>query len=136
MSSVAESAATALVEQRVAAIRAVGACLQAMPTAFIPQVVHRFTPGLYSRELRLNAGDVIESAKHKSEHQFAVLSGECLVASDSENAHLVAPHIGVTKPGTKRIIVAVTDLVWATFHATDLTDPDAIWAAIIDEDDA
>jgi hypothetical protein len=122
-------------ETRIAAIQSVGDALRQMPTSFLPQVVHRFTPGLYSRELRLNAGDVIESAKHRTEHQFAVLAGECLVASDTENLHLKAGHIGVTKPGTKRVIVAVTDLVWATWHATELTDPDAIWESLIEEAD-
>lgn len=122
-------------ETRIAAIHHVGECLRKMPTAFLPQVVHRFTPGLYSRELRLNAGDVIESARHRTEHQFAVLAGECFVASDTETMHLRAGHIGITKPGTKRVIVAVTDLVWATWHATDLTDPDEVWASIIEECD-
>lgn len=122
-------------ETRIAAIQHVGECLRQMPTAFLPQVVHRFTPGLYSRELRLNAGDCIESAKHRTEHQFAVLVGECLVASDEGNEHLRAGHIGITKPGTKRVILAVTDMVWATWHATELTDPDEIWAALIEPEE-
>ena len=57
------------------------------------------------------------------------------MASDTETLHLRAGHIGITKPGTKRVIVAVTDLVWATWHATDLTDPDAIWDAFIEPED-
>lgn len=118
-------------QRRLDAIADVGSALAAMPTGISPPITHRFTAGLYSREMRLNAGDCIESMQHRTEHQFVVAYGECVVASDTESLHLSAGHIGITKPGTKRIILAVTDLCWVTFHPTTLTDPDEIWRALV-----
>ena len=36
--------------------------------------------------------------------------------------HLQAPHHGITKPGTKRIIYTHTDCVFVTVHATEKKD--------------
>jgi hypothetical protein len=92
-------------------------------------IVNRFTPGLYSREGFVPKGTVLTSRVHKFEHQFVILSGEVSVYSENEGSvRLKAPHIGITTPGTRRIIFAHEDTVWVTFHANpkDLTDPDAM----------
>ena len=48
--------------------------------------------------------------------------------------HVQAPHHGITKPGTKRIIYTHTDCVFVTVHATDKTDVDEIEKEVIAED--
>jgi hypothetical protein len=45
-----------------------------------------------------------------------------------------APHVGVTNPGTLRILIIQDDSVWATAHVTDLTDPDEIVLEISEHD--
>lgn len=80
---------------------------------------HRFTPGLYSREIFMPAGAVVVSKVHKTEHQFVVSKGRVSVWSEADGVvELRAPHAGVTKPGTRRILVVHEDTIWTTFHPT------------------
>ena len=48
--------------------------------------------------------------------------------------HIKAPHQGITKPGTKRIIYAHTDCVFITVHATEETDVSKIEEQVIAKD--
>lgn len=96
--------------------------------------MHVFTAGLYSRTIFLPAGSVIVGAIHKTEHQYVVSCGQCISVVHDSRENITAPHIGITKPGDKRVIRAITDTVWTTFHATDLTDPDKIAKEITEQE--
>ena len=88
---------------------------------------HIFTPGLYIRELRAPAGSVITSRIHMTEHPWVMSAGHASVYSDDEGPmDVCAPAFGITKPGTRRMAFVHEDMVWTTFHVTDLTDLDAI----------
>ena len=84
-------------------------------------VRHLFTPGLYSREIFMPAGAVITSAIHKTEHPYVVSQGMCLVYMENEGRweRITAPHRGVTKPMTRRLLIIIRDTVWTTFHPTE-----------------
>lgn len=131
MSAVAE-----LRDQRIAAIADVVTALRAIPEQIKPAIITRCTLGLMSREMRLRAGEVVASKVHLSEHQFVIAAGTCYVASDTESVRLEAGHVGITTPGTRRIIAAATDVVWVTFHATNMTDPDEFEASVTTDCDA
>jgi hypothetical protein len=78
---------------------------------------HSWTPGLYIREIFMPAGSLITSKIHKTEHPFVVSMGRCLVWIDGTGWVLIeAPHSGVTKPGTRRVLLVLDDTVWTTFH--------------------
>jgi quercetin dioxygenase-like cupin family protein len=98
---------------------------------------HRFTPGLYSRETFMPAGSVITSKIHKTEHQFVVLSGRCRVYNSEDNSfvELSAGYVGITKPGTRRVLAIIEDCRWLTFHPTEETEMEAIEAALIEPHD-
>lgn len=83
-------------------------------------LVHRFTPGLYSRELRAPAGTLATTFIHRQEHQFVLLEGEVSVLEglDGGAQRIVAPFVGVTKVGTRRVVFVHRDAVWITFHPT------------------
>jgi len=87
-------------------------------------VIHHFTPGLYIREIHIPAGTALTTNIHRTEHPFVVSKGACLVYLENEDRaeEIVAPYFGITKPGTRRFLIAVSDLVWTTFHPTDKTD--------------
>ena len=88
---------------------------------------HRFTPGMYIREVTIPAGTLIVSMAHKTEHPFVISKGRILVAADHEAAvELTAPHTGITMPGTRRILHALEETVWTTFHVTNETDVEKI----------
>lgn len=102
----------------------------------LPQVdcplVHRFTPGLYSREVQVPAGTWIITKVHKTEHQFVLASGTCLVWTEADGVQRVnAGDVGVTKPGTRRVVYTPTGCRWVTFHPTNETDVDVIERAVI-----
>lgn len=80
-------------------------------------VKHTFTPGLYCREVFMEAGAVLTSKAHETEHPFVVLSGAAEVAIPGEPAvTLAAGHFGVTRAGTRRALRILEDCAWITFH--------------------
>lgn len=80
-------------------------------------VTHRWTPGLYVREIFMPAGTVLTSRVHQTEHPFVVLSGVALVRiPDQEPLRLEAGHLGITRAGTRRALFIEEDCRWATFH--------------------
>lgn len=80
-------------------------------------LVHRFTPGLYTREIFMPAGTLLTSRIHKTEHPFVVLTGKVSVYIPGEGVeHIEAPHVGVTQPGTRRVLYIHEDCRWLTFH--------------------
>ena len=89
----------------------------------IPQT-HTFTPGLYAREVKIPAGTILTSKIHKTQHPFVISQGAVNVYLEDEARWelLQAPHLGVTQPGTRRLLVVEEDLVWTTFHPTATTD--------------
>lgn len=96
--------------------------LQELPQVECP-LVHRFTPGMYSREIFMPAGTLVVSRQHKTEHQYAVLTGRAMVNVPGEGVKILeAGHVGVTKPGTRRALYILDDCKWVTFHPTQETD--------------
>lgn len=86
-------------------------------------LIHRFTKGMYIREIFMPAGALITSKIHKTEHPFTISQGKVLVTIDGgEWVELSAPHTGITKPGTRRVLFIVEDCVWTTYHVrADIT---------------
>jgi hypothetical protein len=101
-----------------------------------PQVdcplIHRFTDGMYIREIFMPAGALVTTVLHKTRHPFVITKGSCLVWNNGESVRLTAPHFGITDPGTRRLLFIEEDTTWITFHVTDKTDPDEIVKEISD----
>lgn len=90
-------------------------------------VSHVFTPGLYTRSIYMPAGVKLTSRIHLLEHPFLISKGIVSVW-DGETGwvKLTAPYMGITKPGTRRVLLIHEDTIWTTFHVTNETDPDKI----------
>jgi hypothetical protein len=101
------------------------AWLERLPQCEV-NLTHRFSPGLYSREVTMPAYSMCVSLTHKTEHQWIVSKGEAIVWSKNMGAvKLKAPMAGITKPGERRVFfVQGEDFVITNFHATDETDPE------------
>ncbi len=89
---------------------------------------HIFTPGLYQRIIYIPANTALTSRVHKYEHPFVISKGKIIVINELTNEREIfeAPYHGITKPGTRRALCAITDTIWATFHVTDMTDHEKI----------
>lgn len=108
------------------ALDALDEALRAGPAVELP-LRHLFTPGLYTREIFIPAGTLATTRIHLREHPFTLLKGEVSVWTlETGWTRVRAPHLGITPPGTRRLLLAHEDSVWVTFHATDKTDPDEI----------
>jgi len=96
---------------------------------------HRFTEGLYVREIFMPAGSLITSKIHKTQHQYFVLKGAVSVWIDGGEEHYIeAPYIGVTEPGTRRVLYVWEDCIWATAHPNpDNEDLEQIEERIIEK---
>lgn len=85
-------------------------------------LMHRFTPGLYTREIFMPAGSVVTSRIHKTKHQFILLEGVVSVFSDNDGEQLLeAPYVGITLPNTRRVLYIHEDARWITAHPVDVT---------------
>lgn len=97
-------------------------------------VTHRFTPGLYIREIFMPAGAGVVSAIHAKEHPFVISQGVVKVWDRFNNTQLLkAPHTGITKPDTRRVLFILEDCIWTTFHVTDKTNLEEIFDEILIE---
>jgi hypothetical protein len=80
-------------------------------------VINRFADGMYVRECRVPAGTVWVSKIHKTQHPFVILKGDVSVFTPRDGVvRFKAGHVGITEPGTRRVLVVHEDLAWATFH--------------------
>lgn len=100
-------------------------------------LIHRFSPGLYIREIFMPAGTWLTSKIHKTEHPFVILSGIVSTWTKEEGAIIMmAGTIRITKPDTRRVLFALVDTKWATFHPTDEVDLKKIEEDIIFKHDS
>ena len=95
------------------------------------ELVERFAPGVYLRELTMPAGAFIIGHEHKTEHFNVVLTGRALVSIAGEVSEIVAPATFVSKPGIRKVLYIIEDMTWQTVHPTDETDPEKLEAALI-----
>lgn len=109
-------------------IDAIEHTLSELPQQEMP-LNHIFTDGQYTRSIFMPAGTLLTSRIHLHEHPFILSMGAVSVWSDEKGWELLrASHIGVTKPGTRRILYCHQDCIWTTVHLnpTNETDPDEI----------
>lgn len=88
-------------------------------------ITHRFTQGMYIREMFAPKGSIIVSKIHRTEHPFVISKGRISVWDDQDLERLlVAPFTGITKPGTRRFAYVHEDCIWTTFHC--ITDGETV----------
>ena len=108
--------------------------MSAMPQAELV-TEHQFSPGMYMRKLYRPAGTLIVGKVHKHPHFFLCAKGEIIAWSENGMKKLQAGDVIESKPGTKRVTLAVTDAIGITIHRTDKTDLDEIEAELIEPDE-
>jgi hypothetical protein len=96
----------------------------------LPQVEcpleHTFTKGLYTRQITMPAGSAVVSKIHKTQHPYVILEGVVDVYKKGEEkfVRLSAGHIGITEPGTERLLLVHEETVWVTFHPNPTDEQD------------
>lgn len=78
--------------------------------------VHRFSDGLYARELTIPAGHIIIGHRHRHETMNILLRGKIRVMIDGRTRELSAPHVVMSAAGTRKVAYAVEETVWLNVH--------------------
>jgi len=105
-----------------------------MPQADL-QTEHYFSEsGMYCRKVFRPAGTLIVGKVHKHHHLFLCAMGEIIAWTENGMKRLQAGDVVESKPGTKRVTLAVTDAIGVTIHRTDKTDLDEIEAELVEPD--
>ena len=80
-------------------------------------LIHKFTKGMYIREIFMPKDSLITSKIHNTNHPFVVSQGSVAVAIDGDNwQEIQAPYTGITQAGTRRVLIILEDTTWVTFH--------------------
>lgn len=90
-------------------------CEGGRPASSCP-LIHHFAPGVYSREIFIPMGMLVVGKIHKHAHINILSQGRVLVYTEDGPEEFEAPRTWVSSPGTKRVVYAVTDVVWNTVH--------------------
>ncbi len=91
-------------------------------------VEHRFSGGIYAREITIPKGTLLTGRIHKFDHFDIMLSGDVTVSTDSgEVKRLTGLNIMEGKAGKKRAGFAHEDTHWITFHSAEERDPEEMY---------
>ncbi|HUT47228.1 MAG TPA: hypothetical protein VMX36_13160 [Sedimentisphaerales bacterium] len=92
---------------------------------------HFFADGLYIRQYTGLKNTIAVSKLHKTNHPYFVLEGCASIITEEGPVRIEAPHWGITKAGTKRILYFHEETIWITVHATEETDLEKIEDVVI-----
>jgi hypothetical protein len=87
--------------------------------------VHRFTAGIYTRELTMPTGTIIVGKRHAQEHIVMMTEGFCTVVTERGWEDLHAPCTFTSPAGEKRVLFIHEKTTWITVHRTDATTPES-----------
>ena len=92
------------------------AIIENLPLIDCP-LVHRFTEGMYIREIFMPKDSLITSKIHKTNHPYTISKGKVAVSVDGgEWEEFEAPYTSITHSGTRRVLYIIEDCVWTTYH--------------------
>jgi hypothetical protein len=102
---------------------------------YAPETKHYFHGGMYCREVYRDAGVLVVGKVHKKEHFYLIVSGLVRITSDNGVIEAGSGTLMLSKPGTKRAVLALEPTVCMTFHRTDSVTVEEAEKELVDEDD-
>lgn len=98
-------------------------------------VTHKFSPGLYIRELFMPAGTFAIGHYQNYRHFNVMLKGRVMVLNqDGSKTELVAPLSFTAEPGRK-IGYVIEDMIWQNIYPTTVTDIEKLEAHYLTKSD-
>ena len=92
---------------------------------------HHFSSGVYAKETRIPAGQVLVQHAHKYDHLSILAQGSVEVMIDGNKEILHAPACLTIEANKHHGVKSLTDVVWYCVHATDCADEDEIDEVLI-----
>ncbi|MCR4308158.1 MAG: hypothetical protein NUV80_06385 [Candidatus Berkelbacteria bacterium] len=115
-------------------VKELQAAMLKMPQLELP-TFHYFADGLYARVVKRPAGTLIVGKIHKKEHLYIVTKGKVRVASDTGSVIYEAGDVIISKPGTKRAVLALEDSICMTVHRCEETDLEKIEEELVENEE-
>ena len=100
--------------------------LSQLPQASGMATKHLFVAGLYCRHMFIPAGTIIVGKEHKTDHFLIGCSGTLLVIGQGDDYYLQPGDVIPSSEGTKRLVMALTDVVALNIHRTDRQSTDGL----------
>jgi hypothetical protein len=88
--------------------------------------VHRFSNGVYTRELTMPTGTIIVGKRHAQEHLVTMIKGFCTCYTERGQEDLYGFNSFHSPAGEKRVLFIHEETTWITTHRTDATDLAAV----------
>jgi hypothetical protein len=79
-------------------------------------IEHQFTEHLYIREVFIPAGTLFTTYVHKTQNPYYTLGQLLVWDKDNKWSEISGAYRGITQKGTKRVVYAITDVIWTTYH--------------------
>jgi hypothetical protein len=95
---------------------------------------HLFAPGAYGRQITVPKDHWVIGKIHKHAHLNFLMQGRVAVLTEDGLMVMQAPFSFVSRPGAKRLVLALEETVWATVHLTSETDLSRIEDEVIAKD--
>lgn len=87
---------------------------------------HYFGAGVYAKETRIPAGNILVQHKHKYDHLSVLASGSVELVVDGVKSIVHAPACLTIQANKHHGVKSLTNVVWYCIHATECTDMDEI----------
>lgn len=87
-----------------------------------PLLIHRFAPGVYMREIHMEAGTLVIGVRHNTEHFNVVMKGRASVFMEGRIHEIAAPCTFKSNVDVRKVLLIHEDMIWQTIHPTDETD--------------
>ena len=89
---------------------------------------HSFSEGVYIREMFMPQGGLVIGKLYKISHTWFLLSGDLEVATDEGSEYYIGPCYVNAPEGTKRVLHAVSDVVFVNVYPNpdNITDTDRL----------
>lgn len=103
----------------------------------MPEAIHHFIPGVYCREFTMPAGMLVVGKIHKHAHPMMVTKGLAEIVTEFGRDTVSAGFCAVSPPGAKRVVLALEETTFMTFHFNpdDTQDLEVIETMHIEDED-
>ena len=114
--------------------------VKSLPDSFGPDEIndgklsHFFGTKVYCRQLFIPKNNLIVSKIHRGETVNIIAKGTISVISEDGYKTYKGPYVFVSKPFTKRVVIAHEDTWWITSHGTEKTDLQEVEDELIAKD--
>ena len=94
-------------------------------------VTHRFSDGIYLREILMPKGTRIIGKIHSTEHFNVILTGSVTIITAEETIEAKAPYTFISRAGVQKVVIIHEACQWQTLHVTNKTDLEEIEKDVI-----